>query len=311
MNKKKEITLLLISHTGSESISIKLPLFLLKLGSALFLVCITFLFGFVHSYSDIAASITEKTAEVDQLKEINSRQKEKIKELNMQTQELVYKMVQIESLTTEVKEILEIETVPEKKEINKEKQTLEEQVLDDGLRLLVSRGNYREDLSMVDSRARVNLNDYFQEKVQEFQNLLELAEDQKKVLEHTPSIWPVIGRMSSPFGYRRSPFTGRWEFHTGVDIVAPKGTNVRATANGVVVKTSHLFGWGRLIIIEHGYDRQTFYAHLNGFAVSEGDKVIKGQVIGYVGNSGRSTGPHLHYEVHFEGKRVNPQKYLD
>ncbi len=259
----------------------------------------------------MSTNTIEKTAEVNQLKEINNRQKEEIKELNIQTQELVYRMTQIESLTNEVKEILEIETAAEENTVKLEAQTLEEQMVDSGLRLLVSRDNYRDDFNVINSEQRVDLKEYFQEKVQEFQSLLELAEDHQELLAHTPSIWPVTGRLTSPFGYRRSPFTRRWEFHWGVDIAAPRGTKVLATANGVVVKTSRLFGWGRLVVIDHGYKRQTFYAHLNAFAVSEGDKVIKGQVIGYVGNSGRSTGSHLHYEVHVGGQRVNPWEYME
>lgn len=312
MHKKKEITLLVISHGENNPLNIKLPIFLLKLGTALFLVFITFLFVFVHSYGDMAAGTTEKTAEVNQLKETNSRQKEKIKELKIQTQELAYQMTQIERLTTEVKEILEIETVEAKNTVKLEEQALERQEVDSELRLLVSRGGgYRDDFDIVNSEIRVNLKEHFQEKAQEFQSLRELAEDRREFLAHTPSIWPVIGRLTSPFGYRRSPFTRRWEFHGGVDIAAPRGTKVLATANGVVVKTSRLFGWGRLVVIDHVYERQTFYAHLNAFAVSEGDKVIKGQVIGYVGNSGRSTGSHLHYEVHVDGQRVNPWEYME
>lgn len=306
MNKKKEITLLLISHTGNNAINIKLPLFLLKLVSALILVFITFSFVFIHSYHYMSAYTIEKTVEINQLKQTNSRHKEEIRKLNIHTQDLVYQMKKLESLTTEVKEILEIET-----EETEENSRRSEEVVTTELRLLVSRGNYRDNSGIIDNEMKVNLNEYFQEKVQELQNLLEIAENHQELMAHTPSIWPVIGRLTSPFGYRRSPFTSRWEFHGGVDIAAPRGTKVLAAANGVVVKTSRLLGWGRLIIIDHGYDRQTFYAHLNGFAVSEGDKVIKGQVIGYVGNSGRSTGPHLHYEIHFKGKRINPQDYME
>ena len=125
---------------------------------------------------------------------------------------------------------------------------------------------------------------------------------------YTPSCWPVYGRVVSRFGYRIYPWRG---FHTGIDISARYGTPVRATANGAVSFVGWAKGYGRAVIIKHGYGKSSLYAHNSHFAVKQGEKIRKGQIISYVGNTGYSTGPHLHYEVMDGDKRVNPVAYLD
>ena len=125
-----------------------------------------------------------------------------------------------------------------------------------------------------------------------------------------PSIWPVEGRVGSSFGEREDPFNGEGKFHTGIDIEAPSGTPVRAAADGDVSGASMGAGYGRQVVLNHGHDVLTVYAHLSSIAVLPGQHVIRGQVIGYVGQSGHATGPHLHYEVRVHNVPVNPHKYL-
>ena len=127
-----------------------------------------------------------------------------------------------------------------------------------------------------------------------------------------PSLWPIIGPIRSSFGQREDPITGNGEgeFHTGIDISAPMGTPIRATADGVVKSAAMENGYGREVIIDHGHNLETCYAHMSGFTVMAGQTVVKGQVIGYVGMSGRTTGAHLHYEVRIGNTPVNPHKYL-
>ncbi len=129
-------------------------------------------------------------------------------------------------------------------------------------------------------------------------------------LADAPSIWPVEGRVGSSFGERLDPFNGEGAFHTGLDIDAPYGTPVRAAADGEVTGRQMGAGYGRAIVLDHGHDLLTIYGHLSSIAVLAGQHVIRGQVIGYVGQSGRATGPHLHYEVRVHDTPVNPHKYL-
>jgi murein DD-endopeptidase MepM/ murein hydrolase activator NlpD len=127
-----------------------------------------------------------------------------------------------------------------------------------------------------------------------------------------PSLWPVTGPISSPFGGREDPIlgAGEGEFHKGLDISAPYGTPIHAAADGVVLSAGMGNGYGREVVIDHGGGVHTLYAHMSGFHCSAGDQVVRGQIIGYVGTSGRSTGAHVHYEVRLRDVAVNPHKYL-
>jgi murein DD-endopeptidase MepM/ murein hydrolase activator NlpD len=123
-----------------------------------------------------------------------------------------------------------------------------------------------------------------------------------------PDIWPVVGVITSDYGWRA--ISRRKEFHTGIDISASYGTPVSTSADGRVVYAGWLRGYGYTVIIYHGYGFATLYAHLSSLSVSYGDRVVKAQIIGKVGNTGRSFGPHLHYEVIRYGMRQNPIAYL-
>jgi murein DD-endopeptidase MepM/ murein hydrolase activator NlpD len=129
---------------------------------------------------------------------------------------------------------------------------------------------------------------------------------------NVPDMWPILGPINSGFGERDDPVlgNGEGEFHKGVDIGSPDGTPVHAPANGRVIKAAMGNGYGREIEIDHGNGIVTVYGHLQGYNVVEGQNVVKGEVIGFVGHSGRTTGSHLHYEVQIRGSAVNPHKYL-
>jgi murein DD-endopeptidase MepM/ murein hydrolase activator NlpD len=125
-----------------------------------------------------------------------------------------------------------------------------------------------------------------------------------------PSLWPVEGHLQGPWGSRIDPFSGEGAFHKGVDISAPTGTPVRAAADGVIVHAEQVSGYGRLIVVDHGNGIQTYYAHLSKFFALSGREVRRGEIIGAIGTSGRTTAPHLHYEVRQRGTPVNPHNYL-
>ncbi len=129
-------------------------------------------------------------------------------------------------------------------------------------------------------------------------------------LAFMPSAWPVLGSVSGGFGDRLDPFSGEGTFHAGVDISAPYGSEVRASADGLVTTVETRAGYGRVVVIDHGFGTSTWYGHLSAFRAQEGARVKRGEVIGYVGTSGRSTGPHVHYEVRIYGTPVNPWRYL-
>jgi murein DD-endopeptidase MepM/ murein hydrolase activator NlpD len=125
-----------------------------------------------------------------------------------------------------------------------------------------------------------------------------------------PNLWPVEGPVTGSFGERIDPFNGEGAFHSGIDISASYGQGVIAPADGVVEFADYMGGYGRAIIVDHGHGIKTRYGHLSNFAVAAGQHIHRGDTIGYVGLSGRSTGPHLHYEVRINDTPVNPHKYL-
>jgi murein DD-endopeptidase MepM/ murein hydrolase activator NlpD len=133
------------------------------------------------------------------------------------------------------------------------------------------------------------------------------VENRARLAESTPSIWPTIGNISAFFGQRDDPFgSGEAEYHTGLDISTDKGNPVVATAAGIVESASYSGNYGNLLVIDHGFGLTTRYAHLASFAVKVGDHVQRGRVVGYVGTTGRTTGPHLHYELLVNGALTNP-----
>ena len=148
-----------------------------------------------------------------------------------------------------------------------------------------------------------------------FEDVYKLAREKEKMLRSIPGIQPVkindLKRISSYFGYRIDPIYKVKKFHSGIDFSAPKGTDVFATGDGVVKKIRHSRrGYGNTITIDHGYGYLTFYAHLSKILVKKGQKVKRGEVIGLVGNTGKSTAPHLHYEIVKNNKKINPIYYF-
>jgi len=155
-----------------------------------------------------------------------------------------------------------------------------------------------------------NLDTEISIQTQEKVELYGFLEAQKSMFACTPSIWPANGWVSSKFGYRISPFTNEKEFHEGLDISARIGSQVIAPADGVVASIGETYGFGIILTINHGYGLKTMYGHLSKVQVKKGQSVKRGENVALIGNTGRSTGPHLHYEVQLNGVPVNPMNYI-
>lgn len=153
---------------------------------------------------------------------------------------------------------------------------------------------------------RINTN--IKDKKDSMERLLAFAGEFRKRFSSIPSIWPIYGRIASSFGYRIFPWRG---FHTGIDITANYGAPIKSTADGVVEFAGWRTGYGKTVIIDHGFGYKTLYGHTSSFAVSPGNRVKKGQLIAYIGATGYATGPHLHYEVIKNDNKINPAGYLD
>jgi murein DD-endopeptidase MepM/ murein hydrolase activator NlpD len=154
------------------------------------------------------------------------------------------------------------------------------------------------------------LNEEATEREKSFHELLVFMQEQKSILAATPSLWPVKGWVTSEFGKRPSPFRSGREFHNGIDISTGYGKQIIAPADGLVFRTGHNPQEGHYVRIEHGHGFSTAFLHLSRIAVKQGARVKKGEVIAYLGDSGRSTGPHLHYSIYVNNIAVNPRRYF-
>lgn len=136
------------------------------------------------------------------------------------------------------------------------------------------------------------------------------VERQQALASATPSIWPVVGYLSSMFGARKDPFTGEPDFHPGLDISASQGAPIRATADGVIESAGYAGNYGNAVVVRHGFGISTRYGHMSRIAVQTGMSVKRGDIIGYVGATGRATSAHLHYEILHNGQTINPLRLL-
>ncbi|MDW8055511.1 MAG: M23 family metallopeptidase [Elusimicrobiota bacterium] len=150
-----------------------------------------------------------------------------------------------------------------------------------------------------------------QQQIESYNEIINYIKLQKELYKYTPLIWPCFGRVVSPFGWRIHPIYGQEHFHTGIDIANEMGTPIRATANGIVKYAGWQEGYGKAVVIEHKFGYYTVYGHLSVIKVKIGQTVSRNEVIGLMGDTGTSTGPHLHYEVWRNDKICNPIKFVN
>ncbi len=306
MHKRKRcFTIMIIPHSEESTYSIRLPLFIGQVIVALLVIGFVgvSVLGFAYLRASSAAQ------EAVYLRQINRAQQEEINALAVETQKMMDQMHEIDLL---------VELVTEKLELDPDLINGVQGQSNDAL----GGGHSMEGQSYdqvheggaftngILDRASENII-LLQQVVPEQSELLDAVGEQVIRLRAMPSIWPTRGRLSSGFGMRPVPYSATgYQFHSGVDIIGAYNTPVWATADGRVTFTGYRGSLGNLVIIDHGYGFETWYAHLAGFAVSSGEAVERGQVVGYMGASGRTTGTHLHYEVHVDGVPVNPYHYM-
>ncbi|MBM4332089.1 MAG: hypothetical protein FJ117_12870 [Deltaproteobacteria bacterium] len=315
---KKDYTILIISQQAAKVKKFILSPLTLKIGAAVLGILIVVSAFMVYNYITFQKKVTELQA---LRAETNSQQEEirsfmeKITLLEEQLDKLKEMEKQVAKDLKEISELKKNKKAPPKatkqktslvkKEEIKENLSFRKEevsVLDKERNRLVSR--MHQDL--------LELHKEFSQKEQSFKELKEFLQAQKSILLATPSLWPVLGHITSGFGDTRlSSSSGGTRPHMGIDISAPSGTPVVAPADGVVSFAGRESEYGRLICLDHGHGYSTMFGHLKDLFVQTGDKVKRGQTIGTVGTSGKSTGPHLHYEVRINGNPVNPARYLN
>lgn len=299
--RKSYYTLLVIPQKKSSIRKINVSGNFLKFISFILTIGILSIAYFSYDYVQIKGKIDE----LAELKELSVTQKRQIDMLDSKVAEFGKKMTELRQFDKKIRIITNLEDeeddskllgmggpIPEDKRIEGKKAAVE--------KVIIGRVQGSIDQLLVEADRQQK----------SFSELLEFLKRQKSMLATTPSIWPVRGWVTSEFGYRISPFTGRREFHRGIDIATRIRKEIVAPAAGVIIKAKKDAGMGNEIRIDHGNNIITVYGHLLKSTVKRGQKVQRGDLIGYVGNSGRSTGPHLHYGVMVQGIYVNPRRHL-
>lgn len=312
--RKGYFTLVLIPHSSSKVRSFRFSKAHVGITTAACAIALGVLCLFGYSYLEMLGLMPE----ISYLRGVVSNQRQQINQLVLETNALDHELRELARLDRQVRDLLgAIDLVPDDVSSPCTARVASRDLVEDlppqimqGSAIAKDQGGGSLALGslalgqLYDLRA--NVSDCEAGLLECRDGLAQLEEE----LRAYPSGWPVHGTLTSGFGYRRSPFGWGTEFHGGIDIAASYGTPIRATADGRVVLSAYKAGYGRTIIIDHGYGYGTVYSHNAENLVGVGDEVTRGQVIALLGNSGRTTGPHLHYEVHYMGQRVNPKPYL-
>ncbi len=311
-NKKTNtFSLLIIPHSNKISqinIATWIPKFLAGLIASILLIAGYLCINLYFSYDLLKQEYSEKSDKLISLEEVNRQQKLEIDNLRAISAEVQEKLNTIDNLQEIVKTLVGIEDSSEK----------EQDDIEQNISSLPSRGgpSIRSDnffnASEYDIEFQIKELSFLLDKSsQELNSLIDDVEVKLRYLDAKPNMMPTTGRITSGFGYRKNPFGRGREFHNGIDIANSSGTKIKAAGSGIVTFAGYNGGYGRYIIISHGYGYQSVYGHNRKLLVKVGDKVEKGQVISEMGSSGRSTGPHLHFEVRLNGNPIDPLKVID
>lgn len=298
---KREYTLMLVPHHGQKIRSIRIPIIAAKYTVLTLCLFIAFMAGIIVNYRHTLDAAGRQLNELEILQQRNSVQVSQIEELARTTTGLQVDMERLNSLDAEIRRIVNNEDMANTSRAG----------------LVRSSGNYKgqggyqvqSDINTIknlasDLQAAVKIREH---------SLVELKQellDKRSRFEVTPSIWPTSGDVTSRFGWRSSPWGGSRDWHPGIDIANSSGTPIIATAGGEVVQSEWYGGYGNMVQINHGNGITTVYGHNSQNLVRAGQVVKKGETIAYIGSTGYSTGPHVHYEVRVNGTAVNPESFL-
>ena len=304
----RPITLMYIPVTG-EPRRIVTSAGILKTLGVVMVLFVTFISWLAYSWHKQGIEL----AELRYLHSVAEEQKAELKSLQDQTRTLTARLRELEILEEKIRQSLEAEGVISQSFISsalsvasRETATLPSRSSD------ATRIASRDIGSVIDvsEKELAQLEQDVSKLESRYEDLDGEAKEAIRWLRAQPNIWPTRGSVTSAFGWRRHPITGQPEFHPAIDIAAPYGQPIVATADGVVEFAGYRSGYGLTVVINHGYGIKTLYAHCSSLKVKYGQSVTRGKIIGTVGESGIATGPHLHYEIHLWGVAVNPSNYI-
>lgn len=299
---KNFYTLLILPKKDSSAKKISLSSTLVK-GVSIFVMGLI-LFVMYISYDYI--HIRREQAELKRLKQQTVEQRKQIDGLVTKVDQFSIKMDELNQFDKKIRIMAKLVTGRDKEQllgiggpVSEENRLRSRMAADD--KAMIEGIERRVDRLMDDAVSRE----------QSFAALLLRLQEKKSLLAATPSVWPVAGWVTSEFGKRISPFGNETEFHKGIDIATRIGRPIQAPADGIIAEVAYDHGLGQMVRIDHGHGVSTLYGHLSKAAVRVGATVSKGDRLGYVGNTGNSTGSHLHYAVMLNGIPVNPRRYIN
>lgn len=298
---KREYTLMIVPHHGQKVRSIRIPIIAVKYTISLLCLVIVFMVGSFVEYRHVLDIAGTQKAELEILRQNNGAQISQIEQLAKTTTSLQADMERLNSLDAEIRRIVNNEdvAVTSRAGLVRPSASYNGQ---GGPQIQPNINNIKNIVDDIQSAITVRE-----------QSLAELKQEllvKKARMEAMPSIWPTSGDVTSRFGWRSSPFGGGSDWHPGIDIANSSGTTIVATADGEVVQSEWYGGYGNMVQIDHGNGITTIYGHNSQNIVRVGQRVKKGQLIAYMGSTGYSTGPHVHYEVRVNGTAANPASFL-
>ncbi|HSA78875.1 MAG TPA: M23 family metallopeptidase [Nitrospirota bacterium] len=303
IKKKEYFTFMFLPGPNAKVRTLSISKSVIK--SALLSVAVVILLSFylIYEYNDVK----DKVWELQSMREELMQQKAQVQNFALNILDYKRQMFLLRDLDTKLRRAVSLGPR------DKAQQVLGIGGPDElGLQNLTSMGEKKQDEALKEMHQELTqLKGAASKQEASLQMLIEYFEDKRSLYASTPSVWPVRGWVTSPFGNRTSPFSGILKFHEGMDIAAQTGTPVVAPADGVVIKAGFSTGYGNMVEISHGYGLKTIFGHNSRLNVKAGQRVKRGDVISYVGDTGSSTGPHLHYEVRSNGLPVNPVKYMN
>lgn len=263
-------------------------------GFVALLLCVCALFAGLSAYFTYSYfNITHDQAELQRLRAENNRQRQELQRLVLDLHDVRQEMVSLAETEARVRQLAELDSDPQD--------------------VPVAIGGLPEAGTEMVDEIQGQINQLMVEielRRQSQENVRNLLNDQVSISRATPKGWPTKGWITSYFGKRKSPFTGRRVMHEGLDIAANTGTPVVATADGIITRVDYTPGYGKMIVIDHGYGYRTIFGHNSKILVKSGQRVKRGDHIALVGNTGQSTGPHVHYELRMNGVPIDPRKTL-
>jgi murein DD-endopeptidase MepM/ murein hydrolase activator NlpD len=298
---RREYTLMVVPHHGKAVLSVRIPMKILKYGVGVLSVVALIMGGMFINYRSTVNTAHAEKAELEKLRQVNNFQVKQIEQLAKATTTLQEDMVRLNKLDAEVRRMLTSE----------ESGTVSRSGIIRPSTGHSGQGGIAGPPKVEDLNKLVeDMQSTAKAREQSLKNLRDTLAERNARIAATPSIWPTNGDVTSRFGWRSSPWGWGSDWHPGIDIANDVGTPIEATATGYVVFSGWYGGYGKMIQIDHGNGIETIYAHNSENGVEVGQYVKKGEVIGYMGNTGASTGPHVHYEVRVNGTAVNPANFL-